>query len=107
MSFLVDTDICSACLKGDWLVQSRFQQYLGRLHISTVILAELLTWAKRAKSSPKRLQGVRDLLHDVQVLPIDDAVAEQFGDIRAVLLDGGLAAPPMDMLNAATALSIN
>ena len=107
MSFLVDTDICSAWIKGNPKVQARFRQYLGRLHISTATLGELFTWTKRAKTSPKRLQGVLNLLNDVQVLPVDEIVAEQFGDIRAGLLDAGRAAPPMDMMNAATALVHN
>ena len=107
MSFLLDTDICSAYVKTNRLVQNRFAQYGGRLHISTVTLGELFTWAKRAKAPAKRLQGVLDMLNEVQVLPVDDVVAQQFGDIRAARLDGGLAAPPMDMMNAATALVHN
>ena len=107
MSFLLDTDICSANLKNNSIVANRFLQYGGRLYISTVTLGELFTWAKRAKASPKRLQGVFDLLKEVQVRPVDEAVAQQFGDIRAALLDSGLAAPQMDMMNAAIALVDN
>jgi tRNA(fMet)-specific endonuclease VapC len=88
-------------------VQARFQQYLGQLRISTATLGELFTWAKRSKASPKLLQGVRDMLNDVDVLGVDTAIAEKFGDIRAALLDAGLAAPPMDMINAAIALVHN
>ena len=47
---------------------------------------------------------MRDLLKELQLLPVDDVIAEQFGGIRAALLDRGLIAPPMDMMNAATAL---
>jgi tRNA(fMet)-specific endonuclease VapC len=104
MSFLLDTDICSAHLKANPKVYNRFLQYLGRLHISSVTLAELHTWASRANKSLQRLQGLLDLLHDVQGLPVDEAVAKMFGDIRAPLLDAGTGAPPMDLLIAATAL---
>ena len=45
MSFLLDTDICSAYLKGDRLVWKRFLQYSGGLHVSTVTVGELFTWA--------------------------------------------------------------
>jgi tRNA(fMet)-specific endonuclease VapC len=41
MSFLLDTDICSAQLKGDRAVFSKFMQYAGWLHISAVMLGEL------------------------------------------------------------------
>ncbi|MBL8793523.1 MAG: type II toxin-antitoxin system VapC family toxin [Planctomycetia bacterium] len=104
MSFLLDTDVCSAYLKGEPKVQARFLQYLGRLHISTITLGELFTWAKRAKALPKRLQGLLDLLNDVDLLTADGNIAEKFGDIRATLLDAGLGAPSLDMVNAATAL---
>jgi predicted nucleic acid-binding protein len=107
VSFLLDTDICSAYVKNNRLVANRFVQYGGRLHISAVTLGELFTWAKRAAASPKRLQGVLDLLKEVQVLFVDDLVAQQFGETRAALLDAGRAAPPMDMMNAATALVHN
>lgn len=107
MSFLLDTDTCSAYLKANPRVQARFQQYLGRLHISTITLGELFTWAKRAKAPPKRLQVLLDLLNDVDVLVADEAVSEKFGEIRARLLDAGLAAPQLDVMNAATALVHN
>jgi predicted nucleic acid-binding protein len=103
----LDTDICSALLKGDAKVHARCQQYLGQLHISTVTLGELFTWARRAKASPNRLQGVLDLLKDVELLPVDEVVAQRFGAIRAGLIDAGLSAPPMDIMNAATALVHN
>ncbi len=104
MSFLVDTDICSAFLKGDRLVWGRFMQYGGGLHVSTVTAGELFTWALRAHASPTRLQGVLDLLGDMTVLEVTLDVARKFGEVRAHLLDQGLGAPPMDLLIASTAL---
>lgn len=104
MSFLIDTDICSAYLKGDRRVWGRFIQYSGGLHVSTVTIGELFTWALRTKASPTRLQGLLDLLRDVTVLEVTLDVARQFGTVRAGLLDQGLAAPDMDLLIASTAL---
>ena len=45
MSYLLDTDICSAYVKNNRLLANRFVQYGGRLQISTVTLGELFTWA--------------------------------------------------------------
>jgi predicted nucleic acid-binding protein len=103
MSYLLDTDTCSAHLKTGALTH-RFIQYSGRLHISAITLAELYTWALRAKAPPRRLQGVLDLLNDVVVLDLTPDVARRFGEIQARLLDKGQRAPPMDMLIGATAL---
>jgi tRNA(fMet)-specific endonuclease VapC len=104
VSFLVDTDIGSAYLKGNGPVTNRFVQYGGRLNISTVTLGELFAWALRAKASPRRLQQVHGLLNDVLVLPVDETVARKFGEVRAWQLDRGLATPDLDLLNASVAL---
>ncbi|HEV3448777.1 MAG TPA: type II toxin-antitoxin system VapC family toxin, partial [Gemmataceae bacterium] len=104
MSFLLDTNICSAQMKADARVQARFIQYGGRLHISTVTLGELFAWAGRAKASPKRLQTLLDLLREVVVLPVDETTARKFGDARAWQLDHGHTSPDLDLLNAAVAL---
>lgn len=107
MSFLVDTDTCSAHLKGNALVTNRFLQYSGNLHISVITLGELYTWARRATAAPKRIHDVLDLLNDVHVLDVTGVIAEKFGEIRAGLMDRGLPTPDLDLLNAATALEHN
>ena len=104
MSFLVDTDICSAHLKGHPRITSRFLQYTGNLHISVITLGELLTWALRAKASPKRMQGLLAFLNDMIILDVTADIARKFGEIRADLLDKGQPTPDLDLLIAATAL---
>jgi tRNA(fMet)-specific endonuclease VapC len=103
MSFLLDTDTCSAHLKSGTLMH-RMVQHAGRLHISVITLAEIYTWALRSAAPPHRLQGVIDLLNDIAVLDITPDVARRFGEVQASLLDKGLRAPHMDLLIASTAL---
>jgi predicted nucleic acid-binding protein len=45
LSFLLDTDICSAYLKGNHSVGNRVLQYGGRLYVSALTAGELYTWA--------------------------------------------------------------
>jgi predicted nucleic acid-binding protein len=104
VSFIIDTDICSAHLKQGGKVSNRFLQYTGGLHISTITLAELSTWALRADAPPKRLQVLQEMLSDVKILEVTIDVAEKFGQLQASLLDAGKPAPAMDLLIAATAL---
>jgi len=104
VSFLLDTDTCSAQMKGNRQVHGRFIQYGGRLHVSVVTLGELFAWVGRANASPRRSQTLLDLLKEVVVLPVDEIVARKFGDVRAWQLDRGLASPDLDLLNAAVAL---
>jgi tRNA(fMet)-specific endonuclease VapC len=104
VSFLLDSDICSAQMKANPRVHGRFIQYGGRLHISAVTLGELLAWVGRAKASPTRSRTLIDLLKEVLVLPIDEPVARKFGDVRAWQLDRGFASPDLDLLNGSVAL---
>jgi tRNA(fMet)-specific endonuclease VapC len=101
LRFLLDTDTCS---KGSTTVFKRFLQYGGRLHISTVTLGELATWASRARAPSDRLQDVQDLLKLVLVHDVTQEVAWKFGEVQAILLDSGVPAPDLDLINAATAL---
>ncbi|MFO0818415.1 MAG: hypothetical protein U1A77_10770 [Pirellulales bacterium] len=45
MSFLLDTDICSAHIKQRGGLTHRLVQYAGRLHVSVIAVGELYTWA--------------------------------------------------------------
>jgi len=105
VSFLLDTDVCSAQMRADARVYGRFIQYGGRLHVSAVTLGELFAWAGRAKASPRRLQTLLDLLKEVVVLPFDETMARKFGEVRAWQLDHGLASPDLDLLNGSIALA--
>jgi tRNA(fMet)-specific endonuclease VapC len=107
MSFVVDTDTCSAYLKGNRPVNNRFFQSTGGLYISTVTLAELYAWTFRAASPPQRSRSLIALLRDVTTLDVTQDVAQKFGQARATLLDQGSPPPGLDLLIAATALVHN
>jgi tRNA(fMet)-specific endonuclease VapC len=104
LSFLLDTDIRSAYLKGHPQVGNRVLQYGGRLYVSAITVGELYTWAFRAKASPQRLTELLAFLKDVTILEIDESIGRRFGEIRAARFDAGLPCPDMDLVNAATAL---
>ena len=105
MSFLVDTDICSAYLKGNHRVWQQFMRLHGRLHVSTVTVGELYTWALRTTVPAQRLADLQGFLSHVSVLDLDVTVARKFGEIRAALFDAGTPRPALDLFNAATALA--
>ncbi len=104
VSFILDTDICSAYLKGNHQVGNRMEQYGGGLHVSAITAAELFTWVLRRKAAPARLQGLLDLLKNVALLDVNYDVSRTFGEIRACQLDRGTVTPEIDLLIAATAI---
>ena len=107
MSFLIDTDICSAYLKNDRVVTGKVMLHYGGLSVSVVTAGELLAWALRKKAPRKRLQKVQGFLNGVNIIVVDRAVAEKFGELRAATLDRGQSPGQMDLLNASTALVHN
>jgi tRNA(fMet)-specific endonuclease VapC len=104
MSFLLDTDICSAYLKNNAAVVGRLMLHYGGLNVSVITVGELLTWALRTNAPSDRLNGVQDLLKGATVLDVTLGIAEKFGEIRAGLIDHGITVGEMDLLNGATAL---
>ena len=104
MNFLLDTNICSAYLKGDTRVFNRFIQHTGGLSVSMIVVGELYSWVYRSKTNPDRLRGLSALLSELQLLPVDHDVARKFGETRAALLDQGRPIPEIDLLIASTAL---
>ena len=108
MSFLLDTDTCSAHLKRPTGLIHRFAQHSGGLHIPTIVLAELYTWAYHRKNPASVIRLIEhDLLADVKVLDFDSACAKQFGTVRGQLLQMGIAISRMDLLIASVALVHN
>jgi tRNA(fMet)-specific endonuclease VapC len=105
MNFLLDTDICSAHLKGAPSLTSRLVQHAGRLGVSIITVGELLTCTRRREAPPRRLAGIHDFLREVETLSVDEKVAEAFGELRAGQLDSGRLTPSTDLWIAATAIA--
>ena len=106
MSFLLDTNICSAFLKRPGQVTHRFFQHVGSLHVSTVIVGELYVWAFRRPNPEILLRAIEDeLLAEMTVLPYTAPCAREYGRLRAAQLSVGRVVNPVDLMIAATALA--
>jgi tRNA(fMet)-specific endonuclease VapC len=105
MSFLLDTNICSAHLKRPAGLMHRFIQHTGRLHIPTIVLGELYAWAFHRKDPTQVILRIEnDLLTDVAVLDFDSRCAKKFGEVRGQLLQQGISVSRLDLLIASVAL---
>ncbi len=104
MSFLLDTDICSAHMRRPARLAHRFVQYTGRLAIPTIVLGELYAGAYNHPNPPRLLALISDLLQEVSVVDFDAACAERFGRERGTLLQQGISVSRMDMMIASVAL---
>jgi tRNA(fMet)-specific endonuclease VapC len=104
MTFLLDTNICSAHFRRPSGLAHRFIQHSGRLSIPTVVLAELYAGAYHCPNPRPLLGHIETLLHDVEVLPFDPICAERFGMEQGNLLRKGITVSTADMMIASVAL---
>jgi tRNA(fMet)-specific endonuclease VapC len=105
MSFLLDTNICSAHLKRSAGLTHYFIQYSGRLYVPTIVVGELYTWAYRHPSPQAFVKRIEDgLLSDIQVLDFDKPTSAEYGRLNGELLNRGLVVNPPDLIIAATAI---
>lgn len=106
MSFLLDTNTCSAYLKRRRGMAHRFEQHSGRSHIATIVLGELFTWAYRRPNPQPTLDAIaNELLPQVQVLVFDQDSAQLFGKTCADMLNKGHSIGGIDLEIAVTALN--
>src|SRR4051812_13690140 len=104
MSYLLDTNICSAHIRRPGGVAYRFIQHSGRLWMPTIVLAELDAGAYRLDIPDRILLGIDELRKDVELLRLDYACAAEFGKLRGWLHRHGIQRNPVDPIIAAVAL---
>jgi tRNA(fMet)-specific endonuclease VapC len=105
VSFVLDTNVCSAHMRRPAGLTHRFAQYAGRLHTSSIVLAELYSGAFLLPDPHRHLLEIGDMLSDMVVLEFGTADAECYGRIRGELRRVGKTVSPFDLLIAATALT--
>ena len=105
MSFLLDTNICSAHMRRPGGLSHRFIQHMGRLAIPSLVLAELRAGAYMVGDPAPLLGRIDDLLGFLDVVDFDAACAEEFGKLRGILARRGTSVAPMDLLIASVALA--
>jgi len=108
MSFLIDTDIVIENLKQNELIKKRLIDYAAvPKAISVITYGELLYGAKVSQQSGKNLATIRGLADIFPIINVGRAIMETFIDTRRALQIEGQPLDDMDLLIAATALTLN
>jgi tRNA(fMet)-specific endonuclease VapC len=105
VSFLLDTNICSAHIRRPAGLAHRFIQHSGRLWVPSIVLAELYAGAYLLDDPRRILTAIDDLRRDVGVLVFDERCAEEFGKLRGVVKRLGASGNPMDLMIASVAIA--
>lgn len=105
MKYMLDTNICVYIIKKrpERVLQRFMQQAPDNLCISAITLAELEYGIENSSFPERNRLALAMFLSGIQVLPFDDAAAEEYGKIRAKLKKAGTPVGANDMLIAAHA----
>lgn len=105
--YLVDTNILSAALRGEprSLLNRLATMAPDRLHLSSVVLAELKAGAEKGSRTAATLGALQATTRYMTPAPFDADDAATYGRIRAVLERKGATIGPMDLLIAAQAVT--
>jgi len=106
-AYLLDTCIIIAALKGE--PRALLNRLAGiapsRLHLSSLVLAELYAGSEKSRDPAAHKADIADLAQGMPPLPFGADCAQAYGRIRAVLERKGASIGPIDLLIAAQAAS--
>ena len=108
MKWLLDTNVCIAVIRRrpeSALRRLRGKQ-VGQVGLSTITLAELEFGAAKSQQPARARAALREFLLPLEVFPFDEAAADAYGTVRAVMEKKGRPIGPLDTLIAAHALAL-
>ncbi len=91
MSYLLDSNICIAFLKGkdEALLQKFKARTPADFSLCSIVKAELLYGARNSQRVEENLRSFQKFFELFASFPFDDAAAEFYGTIRALLSKAG------------------
>lgn len=105
MSYLLDTNICIALLKGEdrGLIKKVQERSPTEFHLCSVVKGELLYGAHKSQKVAANLTVLKKFFAQFHSLSFDDAAAEFYGTVRALLTKMGTPIGANDLLIASIA----
>ena len=101
-SFLLDTNIIIALLKGESVIAEKIDK-ASNVHIPVIVIGELYYGSLYSSNIEKNIKDIESLASRYNVLDIDEAVARSYGHIKTNLRKNGTPIPENDIWIAALA----
>ena len=107
LKYMLDTNIVIYTMKNKPAsVRAAFKKYDGRMCISSITYMELVYGAERSSYPERNLTSLKELVAQMDVLPLGDLAAVHAGQIRADLAKLGMPIGPYEQLIAGHARSL-
>jgi len=106
LNYCLDTDIAIYVIRNrPAAARAKFQQYQGRLCISSITVMELIYGAEKSAQPERNLLDIEGFISRLEVLPYDQIAAFHTAQIRAELEKSGLPIGAYDLMIAGHARS--
>jgi len=102
---LLDTNVVIAFFNGNQAILKMIQAGIGRIALSTLVVAELDYGAKASQKAKENIEKLHRFVDIVRVVPFDLESAKIFGTIKSKLRKLGKPTGETDALIAATAMA--
>ncbi len=106
MTFLLDTNVCIAHLRGtnNGVTARLTDAGPGEVTLCLVVKVELVYGVERSSNPDRNYEQLQRFFVQFRSLPFDDSAAAEYGSIRAELESQGTPIGPNDLMIAAIAL---
>jgi tRNA(fMet)-specific endonuclease VapC len=86
--YLLDTNHCSKLIADNSYIVNKLTE-LDDTPIATCVIVrgELVFMAYKSARQNENLLSIQSFLNDIDILPIDDKVADVYGELKAALID--------------------
>ena len=103
--YLLDSNVCIHLLNGgNPQIERNFRSHSpAEISLCSIVKAELLYGARHSRRVSTNLQRLNIFFAPLESMPFDDRCAEEYGLIRAALVEQGRIIGPNDLIIAAIA----
>ena len=103
---MLDTNIIIYILKNKPpAVRKRFNEHLGNLYLSSVVMMELLYGARKSQQKKHNMEAIEDFTSRLDLVNFDGLASDHASDIKFVLESKGRVIGPYDLMIAGHARS--
>jgi tRNA(fMet)-specific endonuclease VapC len=106
MIYLLDTDILIYLFKGNQRIRDNLNRVGDKnIIISAISVGELYFGAYHSQERERNLLNLKNIFAVSRIIPVDEEIAEHFGELKAELKSKGELISDSDLLIASTCLA--
>ncbi len=105
-NYFLDTNIVVPFLNGEGAILNNIRK-MDVIHIPVIVLGELYYGAKKSSRFHGNIEKIKAFVSQCEIYPVDEAIVENYGEIKLILANQGTPIPENDIWIAAIVKEYN